>query len=84
VPFGKYKGKTLEQIATTDSDGPRYLDWLVGLKDLSPDVKTALKTFLAISWVSELVDRAVEDHTPRVSSEPVENLKQPRPWWEKK
>ena len=29
MPFGKYKGKTIDQIAETDS-GLRYLDWLRG------------------------------------------------------
>lgn len=29
MPFGKFKGKTIDQIATSDS-GLRYLDWLYG------------------------------------------------------
>ena len=48
------------------------------------DVKKALGTFLAIHWVSELVDRAMESHKPSTSSEPVENREKPKPWWEKK
>lgn len=82
-PFGKYIGKSLEQIATTDPDGPRYLDWMIGNERLSPDLIEALECFLAISWVKELVDRAVEAKKSRGYSEPIENLQKPRQWWEK-
>jgi hypothetical protein len=82
ITFGKYKGKTLEQIATTDPDGPRYLDWLVG-QDIDPEVKEVFKTFLGTPWVSELVDRAVASRQSSASSEPVENKAKPKSWWEK-
>lgn len=84
VPFGKYIDKTLEWVATCDPDGPRYLDWMAELDDLSEDFREALECFLAISWVKELVDRAIEKHTPKVRTEPIENLKTPKLWWEKK
>lgn len=29
MPFGKYKGKTLDEIATSD-EGLRYIDWMHG------------------------------------------------------
>jgi hypothetical protein len=84
MPFGKYVGKSLEQIATTDPDGARYLDWLVG-QSIGMEVRAALRSFLAISWVKELVDRAIEDNTHRGTgkTEPVENLRKPKNWWEK-
>jgi hypothetical protein len=84
IPFGKYKGKTLDQIATTDPAGPGYLDWMVKHDNLSPDFKDALKSFLAIHWVQELVERSVEDQEGRSgSTEPVENRKKLKNWWEK-
>ena len=83
MPFGKYSGTSLELIVTTDSDGPRYLDWMVGLKDLSPDVEQALKTFLALPWVVKLVEEAIKkSHTSVGKTEPIENLKKVRYWWE--
>lgn len=32
MPFGKYKGQTLDQIST-DDQGLKYLDWLYGEAD---------------------------------------------------
>jgi hypothetical protein len=29
MPFGKYRGRTLDQIAA-EHDGEEYLDWLIG------------------------------------------------------
>jgi hypothetical protein len=84
MTIGKHKGKTLEEIATKYTDGPGYLDWMVGLHNLSDDLKEALECFLDIPWVKELVDRAVEEHTTPMRSEPIENIKKTRPWWEKK
>jgi uncharacterized protein (DUF3820 family) len=82
MPFGKYNGKSLEEIATKEPDGPRYLDWMVG-QDYVPELRIALKCFLAIPWVAELVDRAVENHVSGVRTEPIENIKKPKFWWEK-
>lgn len=35
VPLGKYKGQTIDDVATTD-DGLRYLDWLRGAMEYDP------------------------------------------------
>jgi uncharacterized protein (DUF3820 family) len=44
IPFGKFKGRTIDDIATTD-DGLKYLDWLYG--ETSPGtVKNMLKIYL--------------------------------------
>lgn len=44
MPFGKYKGQTLDDIASTD-DGLRYLDWLAG-EDIRGPLKDALEAYL--------------------------------------
>ncbi len=80
MPFGKHKNKSLRAIAIDDPDGARYLDWAVGLEDLYPETRDALKTFLAIPWVARMVDEAVES---REYSEPPKNRLYPRPWWDK-
>ena len=82
MPFGKHQGKTLEDITLIEKD-VGYLDWMAGNK-LTGDVKEALDCFLAIHWVKDLVERAVEQHRGRTgSTEPVENIKKPKNWWEK-
>ncbi len=43
-PFGKYKGQTLDKIASTDR-GLAYLDWARGLDNLYPDTKAALEAY---------------------------------------
>lgn len=45
LPFGKYRGETLDKIAETD-EGLAYLDWLVG-EEPFPPTGPALKTYLA-------------------------------------
>ncbi len=44
LPFGKHRGKTLNQVAETD-EGLTYLDWFRGL-DLYPETREAVETFL--------------------------------------
>ena len=83
MPFGKYQGQTLEKIATSDPAGVGYLDWMSENK-LTGEIKEALEVFLAIPWVKELVERSVEKRRGRVGrTEPVENLRKPKNWWEK-
>jgi hypothetical protein len=45
MPFGKHKGKTLDQIAETD-DGLLYLDWLSDQK-LDRYLRTSVDVYLA-------------------------------------
>jgi uncharacterized protein (DUF3820 family) len=45
VPFGQYRGRTLDDIARTD-EGLLYLDWLRGQGVQSEPLKTALDTYL--------------------------------------
>lgn len=45
MPFGKYKGKTLDDIASTD-DGLLYLDWAYG--DFQPGpIRDALTAYFS-------------------------------------
>jgi uncharacterized protein (DUF3820 family) len=40
MPYGKFKGQTLEHIA---ENNPRYLDWLIGTDIKSPTLKKAVE-----------------------------------------
>jgi len=80
MPFGKYFGRTLYEIVTSYSDGAQYLDYIVGTENLDQNTKEHLEVFLKISWVSRLVDEQIESSS---SSEPPENKKRIKNWWEK-
>lgn len=56
--FGRHKGLMLKEIVRDD---PLYLDWLVDEPWLLADTREALKAFLAIDWVSDLVQQAVDE-----------------------
>ena len=48
MPFGKYKGQTLDQIAESDA-GLKYLDWMRGERHLArkaTDLDAALAIYL--------------------------------------
>ena len=45
MPFGKHKGKSLDEIAE-DDDGVRYLDWMRGVRDEGDSVREAIDRFL--------------------------------------
>jgi hypothetical protein len=48
MPFGKHKGRTLDDIAK-DDDGLRYLDWMRGVREedgKNNDVDKALRAYL--------------------------------------
>ncbi len=81
MPFGKHKGKTLREIAIDDLDGARYLDWCVGLKNLHAETRNALRIFLALPWVTKLVEEEIESNE---YDEPNENSGEPPHWWENK
>lgn len=46
LPFGKYIGQTLDQVAETE-EGLRYLDWARGEWTNKPDLVRALNTYLS-------------------------------------
>jgi uncharacterized protein (DUF3820 family) len=45
LPFGKFRGKTLDEIAESD-DGLRYLDWLRGQSFVGSVTATWLRIYL--------------------------------------
>ena len=45
MPFGKYRGQTLSEIADSD-EGVRYLDWLRGERGDEDNVGAAIAAFL--------------------------------------
>ena len=55
MPFGKYKGKTLDEISQTD-EGLMYLDWAVGEFD-NGLVKAAITEFLDDPAISQEIER---------------------------
>jgi len=59
MPFGKYKGKTLDNIAHTD-EGLLYLDWLRG-QDIFEHkaLEEALEAYLS----NEAIQKELEDLT---------------------
>ncbi len=57
MPFGKFKGQTLREIADTD-EGLKYLDWLLsGEIDLRPATREALEEFVALPHIEREMDR---------------------------
>jgi hypothetical protein len=56
MPFGKYKGETLGDIAASD---PAYLDWLAGLDNLYEDTRKAVDA-ICEKYAAE-IERAIGD-----------------------
>jgi hypothetical protein len=60
LTFGKHKGQTLDQIASTP-EGLKYLDWLVDWFTLDPDVKKILLSFLSDPNVKLDLERTFDE-----------------------
>lgn len=60
IPFGMYKGKSLNQIAS-DNAGLRYLDWLRGQEWLRDPLCEAIEEYLDDPVVSRELDQALEE-----------------------
>ena len=60
IPFGKFKGKTLDQIGSTP-EGLRYLDWALGQDWLHNYERDAIATFLSDPAVKRELDDALDD-----------------------
>lgn len=54
MPFGKHKGKTLDEIAETDN-GLKYLDWLNGITLRDP-VKSYVQIYLSDPTIKKEMD----------------------------
>lgn len=57
LPFGKFNGRTIDDIATTD-DGLKYLDWLYG-ETSSGVVKNMLKIYLEDETIKEELNKLI-------------------------
>ena len=58
--FGKYRGRSIEQVAGTD-DGLRYLDYVVGQDWCFPDTKEAIGLYLAQDHIRRELERITGD-----------------------
>ena len=59
MPFGKYKGQNLREIADTD-EGLKYLDWLLsGEIDLRPATREALEEFVSLPHIEREMERVI-------------------------
>lgn len=75
IPWGKHAGSTLKDIALKDIN---YLDYLADSPNVDQETKKIIKTFLGIQWVDRLNRKGYRQYT-----EPKENIKVIKKWWEK-
>lgn len=59
IPFGKFKDKTLDEVASSD-EGLRYLDWLRGQKTYGY-FGTCLEVYMSDPTIKREVERVIED-----------------------
>lgn len=60
MPFGKFKGKTIDEIASS-KDGLRWLDWAAGA--ISPgSAKTMIETYLDNPVIQREIQEAIDDY----------------------
>ena len=55
MPYGKHKGKTLDEIAQTD-DGLSYLDYMHGEIENGSDVARALSAYCTDPTIAKEID----------------------------
>lgn len=60
LPFGKFKDKSIDEVASTD-DGLKYLDWLLGQAWLRGDMKLGIEVYLSDEAVSRDLQDALGD-----------------------
>ena len=58
LPFGKFKGMSLDDIAKTDR-GLLYLDWLVGQTWLKGNLKAEITAYLKDPAIADEIKRLV-------------------------
>jgi uncharacterized protein (DUF3820 family) len=58
--FGKHDGKTLARIGS-NSEGLKYLDWLVGQDWVDGPLRENLQTYLRHPEIARQLDAAIED-----------------------
>ena len=67
MPFGKYKGQTLDNIASTDA-GLLYLDWAAGEFEEGQRVTEAIWAYLEIESVRRDLDAAIDRRDDKYDS----------------
>lgn len=60
LSFGKYRGKTIDDVAATD-DGLRYLDWLAGQDWVNGRTEEALAEYLGNDAVKRDLETLLDD-----------------------
>ena len=60
LPFGKFKGMSLDDIAKTDR-GLLYLDWLVGQTWLKGNLKAEITAYLQDPAIADEIKRIVKE-----------------------
>lgn len=70
LPFGQYKGKTIDQVGTTD-EGLLYLDWLRGEldRDAAKDRLAPAKLDIHLHLSTYLDDPVIASDTARLAKE---------------
>lgn len=58
MPFGKFQGKTLDEIAST-REGLLWLDWAAG--ELDGTAGDRIRQYVALPGVAAAIDDAMED-----------------------
>lgn len=61
MPFGKYRGQTLAQIAGEGRSGLKYLDWLRGQDFVRETLKDMIDVVLSEPNNERELERALED-----------------------
>ncbi len=59
MQFGKYTGRTLDEIASTDA-GLRYLDWMRGALRLDFHTKNAVEAYLDDPTISADLEKLIK------------------------
>lgn len=60
IPFGKYKGRSIDQIAESD-EGLLYLDWLIGQEWLKAELRRDLQAYLDQPTIKAEVKRLLDE-----------------------
>ncbi len=58
MPFGKYKGRTIDDVAS-DDEGLRYLDWISGV-DLFMGISVSIQSNFINAVTTYLFDPAIK------------------------
>lgn len=68
IPFGKYKGKTIDEVGVTDA-GLLYLDWMRGERKSKAasftDIDQALAIYLEDETIAADLDKMKQDREER-------------------